>query len=41
MAISKKVRQEVYEKYNRHCAYCGKEIELKDIAQVYVDEKGD
>lgn len=31
MAISKKVRQEVYEKYNGHCAYCGKEIELKDM----------
>jgi hypothetical protein len=29
--ISKKVRQEVYNKYNGHCAYCGKEIEYKDM----------
>ena len=31
MAISKKLRQEVYDKYNGHCAYCGKEIEIKDM----------
>lgn len=29
--ISKKMRQLVYEKYNGHCAYCGKEIEMKDM----------
>lgn len=29
--ISKKVRQAVYEKYNGHCAYCGKKIEYKDF----------
>ena len=24
-------RLEVYEKYNKHCAYCGKSIEIKDM----------
>lgn len=30
-AISKKIRQKVYEKYNGHCAYCGCELEYKDM----------
>lgn len=30
-AIPKKTRIEVYNKYNGHCAYCGKEIEYKDM----------
>lgn len=25
-AISKKIRQQVYDKYSGHCAYCGKEL---------------
>lgn len=29
--IPKKVRQKVYEKYDGHCAYCGKKIEYKDM----------
>lgn len=29
--ISKKTRIAVYEKYDGHCAYCGKEIEYKDM----------
>lgn len=29
--IPKKVRLEVYTKYNGHCAYCGKELEYKDM----------
>ena len=29
--IPKEVRQQVYDKYNGHCAYCGKEIEYKDM----------
>lgn len=29
--IPKKLRQEVYEKYDGHCAYCGCELELKDM----------
>lgn len=31
MAISKKIRQQVYNKYGGHCAYCGKEIAYKDM----------
>lgn len=30
-SIPKKVRQKVYEKYDGHCAYCGKKIEYKDM----------
>lgn len=29
--ISKKVRQAVYEKYEGHCAYCGKKLDYKDF----------
>lgn len=29
--MSKKERQKVYDKCNGHCAYCGKEIEYKDM----------
>ena len=29
--IAKKVRQTVYAKYNGHCAYCGKEMNYKDM----------
>ncbi len=31
MSISKKTREKVYQKYNGHCAYCGREIELRDM----------
>lgn len=31
MAISKAKREAVYKKYDGHCAYCGKEIEYKDM----------
>lgn len=31
MPISKETRQAVYRKYTGHCAYCGKEIEYKDM----------
>ena len=31
MGFSKKIREEVYQKYNGHCAYCGREIEYKDM----------
>ena len=31
MGFSKKTREEVYKKYDGHCAYCGKEIEYKDM----------
>ena len=29
--ISKKLREQVYQKYNGHCAYCGCELKIKDI----------
>lgn len=29
--IPKKVRLEVYDKYDGHCAYCGKKLEYKDM----------
>ena len=29
--IPKKIRQIVYDKYNGHCAYCGCELEYKDM----------
>jgi uncharacterized protein (TIGR02646 family) len=31
MAINKKIREIVYQKYNGHCAYCGREISYKDM----------
>lgn len=39
--IPKKIREQVYAKYNGHCAYCGCELEYKDmqvdhIKSVYV-----
>lgn len=30
-SIPKRVREQVYEKYNGHCAYCGCELEYKDM----------
>ena len=29
--IPKKIREQVYQKYNGHCAYCGCELEYKDM----------
>lgn len=29
--ISKAIRQQVYDKFNGHCAYCGREIDLKEM----------
>lgn len=31
MSVDKKTRQIVYNKYRGHCAYCGKELEYKDM----------
>ena len=31
MAINKKIRIKVWQKYNGHCAYCGKEIAYKEM----------
>lgn len=35
--ISKQLRQQVYDKYNGHCAYCGCELELKDMQIDHID----
>lgn len=29
--IQKKIREQVYKKYNGHCAYCGCELDYKDM----------
>jgi len=31
MAISKKIREQVWLKYDKHCGYCGKNIEFKEM----------
>ncbi|WP_075823973.1 HNH endonuclease [Clostridium perfringens] len=35
--IPKKVREEVYKMYNGHCAYCGCELEYKDMQVDHVE----
>lgn len=35
MAFSKKTRQQVFDKYNGHCGYCG--YEFKSISEMQVD----
>jgi len=35
--MTKKQRIKVYEKYNGHCAYCGKKIEYKDMQVDHID----
>lgn len=35
--IPKPVRLKVYEKYNGHCAYCGCELELKDMQVDHIE----
>jgi hypothetical protein len=29
--MNKKIRQQIYDKYNGHCAYCGNPIQYKDM----------
>ena len=36
-SIPHKVRQEVYEKYNGHCAYCGCELDIKHMQVDHLD----
>lgn len=36
-AIPKSVREEVYKKYNGHCAYCGCEIDYKDMQVDHIE----
>lgn len=35
--IPKMIRQQVYEKYNGHCAYCGCELDIKDMQVDHLD----
>ena len=36
-SIPQHIRQQVYEKYNGHCAYCGCELEYKDMQVDHID----
>lgn len=38
-SIPKKVRQQIYNMYNGHCAYCGCELEYKDMQVDHVESK--
>lgn len=38
MAISKKIREAVYQKYGGRCAYCGRVIAYKDMQVAKVSE---
>lgn len=35
--ISKSLRKQVYDKYNGHCAYCGCELEMKDMQVDHIE----
>lgn len=35
--IPKKIREQVYSKYDGHCAYCGCELEYKDMQVDHID----
>lgn len=35
--IPKKIRQQVYEKYNGHCAYCGCELKYEDMQVDHIE----
>ena len=35
--IPQQVRKQVYEKYNGHCAYCGCELDIKDMQVDHLD----
>lgn len=35
--IPKMIRQQVYEKYNGHCAYCGCELDIKNMQVDHLD----
>ena len=37
--MDKKIRLQVYNKYNGHCAYCGKAIEYKDMQVDHIRSK--
>lgn len=35
--MNKQTRLEVFQKYNGHCAYCGKELEFKDMQVDHIE----
>lgn len=37
MAFNKLVREKVYQKYNGHCAYCGCELQYKDMQVDHIE----
>ena len=37
--MNKKTRQQIHKKYNGHCAYCGKEINYKDMQVDHIRPK--
>lgn len=37
MSISKAIREQVYNKHNGHCAYCGQTIAIKDMQVDHID----
>jgi 5-methylcytosine-specific restriction endonuclease McrA len=39
MAISKKIRNQIWMKYDKHCAYCGCELEYKNMQPDHVRPK--
>jgi 5-methylcytosine-specific restriction endonuclease McrA len=39
MGINKQTRIKVWQKYNGHCAYCGKSIELKEMQVDHLEAK--
>lgn len=39
MTFSKLVREKVYQKYNGHCAYCGCELQYKDMQVDHIESR--
>lgn len=39
MSFSKKVRQQVYDKYDGHCAYCGCALKMSEMQVEHVQSK--
>lgn len=39
MAIGKNTRQQVYAKYNGHCAYCGRKLEFEEMQVDHIQAK--
>lgn len=39
MTIKKEIREKVWLKYDKHCAYCGKEIEYKQMQVDHIEPR--